>query len=313
MEGNKLGLIINTNIRDYPHFNLVNDKSAEGSPKEINFFQFNVFVQFKQACINENLIPNFDYFDDYYLLKFCRARKFDLEKAIKMFKKFLSWRKENEVDEIENLYLKEFDDILKYYPHGYHKVDKQGHPIYYQIISKLNTEKLFSIISSENLLKYFIQTYEITMKYKFKACSKAKGELIEESCVILDIEGIGITDLFGKTRNFLNMATNLGQDYYPCNLAKMFLINTSKFFGVVYDIVKGLIDKKTREKIEILGNDYKEKLLEYIDPENLPTFLGGNCTCPHIPGGCLYCDIGPWNPVGKKYKFKGKEDDISNF
>ena len=129
----------------------------------------------------------------------------------------------------------------------------------------------------------------------------------------MDIEGIGITDLFGKTRNFLNMATNLGQDYYPCNLAKMFLINTSKFFGVVYNIVKGLIDKKTREKIEILGNDYKEKLLEYIDPENLPTFLGGNCTCPHIPGGCLYCDIGPWNPVGKKYKFKGKEDDISNF
>ena len=71
MEGNKIGLIINTNIRDYPYFNLVNDKFAEGSPKEINLFQFNVFIHFKQACINEKLIPNFDYFDDFYLLKFC--------------------------------------------------------------------------------------------------------------------------------------------------------------------------------------------------------------------------------------------------
>ena len=300
MEGNQLGLQIKTDINDYPHFNIIDDKSAEGSSKQINFSQFNVFIEFKQACINQNLIPNFDYFDDYYLLKFCRARKFDLQKIIKMFKKFLEWRKENEVDDIEHFYFPEFDEVFKAYPHGYHKVDKKGHPIYYQLINKLNADKLFEVTTSEKLLKYFIQTYENMMKYKFKACSKAKGELIDESCVILDLEGIGISHLFGKTRSFLTLATKLGQDYYPCNLAKMFLINTNKFFGFVYNIVKGLIDVESRKKIELLGNDYKEKVFEYIDPDNLPTFLGGNCTCPNIPGGCLYCDIGPWNPEGKR-------------
>lgn len=310
MEENQLGLEIKTEPKDYPHFTFVEDKNVEGSSKEINSAQFHVFIEFKKKCLEENLIPNFDYFDDYYLLKFCRARNFELEKILKMFRKFISWRSENEVDYIsENFYFKEFDEVLKIYPHGYHKVDKAGHPIYYQIISKLNAEKLFKITTSERLIKYFIQTYEETMKFKFKACSKARGELIEQSCVILDIEGIGISDLFGKTRSFLNLAAKLGQDYYPCNMDKMFLINANKFFEVVYNIVKGLIDIRTRKKIELLGNKYKEKVFEYIDPDNLPTFLGGNCTCSHIPGGCLFADIGPWNPEGRRLNFKFKDDD----
>ena len=102
MEDNQIGLEIKTDFNDYPHFTLDNNKNALGTAKSINLTQFNVFIQFKQSCINENLIPNFDYFDDYYLLKFCKARNFELEKILKMFKKFLNWRKENEIDYIEN-------------------------------------------------------------------------------------------------------------------------------------------------------------------------------------------------------------------
>jgi hypothetical protein len=40
------------------------------------------------------------------------------------------------------------------------------------------------------------------------------------------------------------------------------------------------------------------KLLELVDPQNLPNIIGGECTCPHIENGCLYSDIGPWNPRG---------------
>ena len=66
-----------------------------------------------------------------------------------MFKNFLEWRKENEVDDIEHFYFPEFDEVFKAYPHGYHKVDKKGHPIYYQLISKLNADKLFKVTTSE--------------------------------------------------------------------------------------------------------------------------------------------------------------------
>jgi hypothetical protein len=37
---------------------------------------------------------------DYFLLKFCRARKFDLEKVKEMFTNYMNYRKENELDTI---------------------------------------------------------------------------------------------------------------------------------------------------------------------------------------------------------------------
>ena len=308
MEENQLGLEIKTAPLDYPHMHIVENEKAEGTSKEINLFQLKVLIEFKQIIIKEKILPNFDYFDDYYLLKFCRARDFNIEKTLEMFKNFIKWRHDNGVDYIcENFEFTEFNKVLKIFPHGFHKVDKEGRPIYYQILSKLNTSELFKVVTTERLIKYFTQCYELMMKYKFKACSKTKGEIVDQLCIILDIENIGITDLFGKTRTFVNLSAKIGQDYYPGNMAKMFLINTSKLFYIVYNIIKSLIDEGTRKKIELLGSDYKEKIFEYIEPNNLPSFLGGNCKCEHIPGGCLYWDIGPWNPEGKKYNYSEEE------
>ena len=78
----------------------------------------------------------------------------------------------------------------------------------------------------------------------------------------------------------------------------MFIINCGSFFGLLWNLVKGFLDPKTREKIKVEGSKYQNKLLEFIDSENLPSFLGGSCTCSHIEGGCLFSDIGPWNPEG---------------
>jgi len=308
MEENQLGLEIKTDPVDYPHMHIVENEKAEGTSKEINIFQLKVLIDFKQIIIKEKILPNFDYFDDYYLLKFCRARDFNIEGTLEMFKNFIKWRNDNGVDYIcENFEFPEFNKVLKLFPHGFHKVDKEGRPIYYQILSKLNTSELFKVVTTERLIKYFTQCYELMMKYKFKACSKAKGEIVDQLCIILDIENIGITDLFGKTRTFVNLSAKIGQDYYPGNMAKMFLINTGKLFYIVYNIIKSLIDEGTIKKIELLGSDYKEKIFEYIEPDNLPSFLGGNCKCEHILGGCLYCDIGPWNPEGKKYNYSEEE------
>lgn len=188
--------------------------------------------------------------------------------------------------------------VKKIYPHGYHKTDKSGRPIYIELISKVNLTELFKNTTEERMTKYYIKEYERLMKYRFPACSRAAGKIIEQSLTVLDMEGIGISILAGKTKEFVKLASDIGQNYYPEMLGQMFLINTSFFFSAVWAIVKGFVDEKTRNKICVEKSSYQKKLLELVDADNLPSFLGGNCTCPSIEGGCLYADIGPWNPQG---------------
>lgn len=64
-------------------------------------------------------------------------------------------------------------------------------------------------------------------------------------------------------------------------------------FTAVWTVCKQLLDEVTVKKIVIVGSSYKKSLLESIDEENIPDFLGGQCkTCK---GGCENADVGPWN------------------
>jgi hypothetical protein len=63
---------------------------------------------------------------DYYtLLRFLRARNYELDKAMKMWLDTLEWRKEYDVDTIlDNFAFHEREQFLMAYPQGYHKTDK---------------------------------------------------------------------------------------------------------------------------------------------------------------------------------------------
>jgi hypothetical protein len=162
------------------------------------------------------------------------------------------------------------------------------------MISKVNLTELFKLSSEERLVKYYIKEYEYLLKKRFPACSKAAGKLVEQSLTILDMDGIGLSILTGKTKEFVKLASDIGQNYYPEMLGTMFLINTSFFFSAVWALVQGFIDEKTRNKIKVEKSGYAKKLLELVDADNLPAFLGGKCTCSHVQGGCLSSDEGPW-------------------
>lgn len=53
-----------------------------------------------KTYIRDSKITDDPIYDDYYLLRFLRARKFDMDKTKLMFNNFIEWRKENDVDNI---------------------------------------------------------------------------------------------------------------------------------------------------------------------------------------------------------------------
>ena len=275
------------------------DPKASGFYDQLNQVQYDALQQWKKDLVDQKVLPNIQEYDDLFYLRFLRARKFDLVKTMEMFKKYLKWRIDMKVDELLTSYeLENLFEIKNVYPHGYHRTDKIGRPVYIERYNQTDVKALFKITTEDKMVKYYIKQYERQIKFIFPACSAVVKKPVEQSCTILDADGIGITSIFGPIKGFIKLASDIGQDYYPEMLGKMTIVNTGFFFRAVWTMVKGFIDPKTQAKIGLFGSNFKNELLQLVDEDKLPEFFHGKCTCSDFMFGCLGSDIGPWNPEG---------------
>ncbi|KAF5746314.1 phosphatidylinositol/phosphatidylcholine transfer protein SFH9 [Tripterygium wilfordii] len=248
---------------------------------------------FRQALISKDLLPA--HHDDYHtMLRFLKARKFDLDKTVQMWAEMLNWRKENGVDSISQDFIyEEYEEVQRYYPHGYHGVDKGGRPVYIERLGKIEPSKLMSVTTVDRFLKYHIQGFEKVFAERFPACSIAAKRHIDSTITILDVHGLNLMS-FGKFAHDLVMRIQkIDGDNYPETLYQMLIVNAGSGFKLLWNTVKGFLDPKTMAKILVLGSKFHQKLLEFIDSSQLPDFLGGTCSCTN-EGGCLRSDKGPW-------------------
>ncbi|QSL64775.1 hypothetical protein MERGE_002077 [Pneumocystis wakefieldiae] len=226
------------------------------------------------------------------LLRFLRARKFDVPQAKIMFMDCEQWRKDFGVDDIVKTFCySEKTDIFKYYPQYYHKEDKFGQPIYIEHLGGINLNEMYKITTEERMLKNLVFEYEKFINQRLPACSRKSGRLIETSCTIMDLKGVGISSI-SSVYSYVKKASFIGQARYPERMGKFYMINAPWGFSSAFKVIKLLLDAATVNKIYILGADYKSVLLEQIPEENLPKILGGTCQCD---GGCEFSDAGPWN------------------
>jgi len=257
--------------------------------------------QFRREVFEEGILHEADTLgsDDETLLRFLRARKHDAKQAKKMLSDCQEWRKSVEGVGVDELYqeIDPFDyperqAVFECWPMWFHKTDKKGRPLNVHYFGNMDLPKLYEVCTPERHWKSVLVNCESLTREVLPAASREAGRHIGTVFVIVDLQGFGIQQ-FWQMKSLARKSFQISQDYYPETMGQLAIVNAPHSFTVIWNVMKPWLSKETIEKVDILGSDYQDVLLKLVDAENLPSSLGGKCTCSHV-GGCQFSGAGPW-------------------
>lgn len=257
--------------------------------------------EFREQLVQHDLICDGDTIgtDDETLLRFLRARNFNLDKTLAMWRNCQEWRNTVEGRGIDELYREidpfdypERDIVFESWPLYFHKLDKEGHPINLHHFGGIDFTKLEGKMSMERFWQTVLVNCEALPREVLPAAAQAAGKPILGTCVVVDLLGFGLGQ-FWQMKDFARSSFQVSQDYFPETVARLAIVNAPRGFATIWNVMKPWIAKETAQKVTIMGSDYKHKLLEFIDADSLPAILGGTCTCAGL-GGCMKSSAGPW-------------------
>uniref|UniRef100_A0A8C4JVZ1 SEC14 like lipid binding 2 n=2 Tax=Dromaius novaehollandiae TaxID=8790 RepID=A0A8C4JVZ1_DRONO len=225
----------------------------------------------------KDVLPCLPSQDDYFLLKWLRARCFDLPKSEAMLRKHVEVRKRMDA---ENILAWEPPEVIrKYMSGGMCGYDREGCPIWYDIIGPLDAKGLLFSASKQDLLKNKFRDCEV-LRRECEKQSQKLGRKIEVVLMVYDCEGLGLKHLWKPAVDTYGELLSMFEENYPESLKRLFIVKAPKIFPVAYNLIKHFLSEDTRKKVVVLGSNWKEVLQKYIDPEQIPVEYGGTLTDP---------------------------------
>ncbi|GLU21403.1 hypothetical protein SLE2022_375450 [Rubroshorea leprosula] len=207
---------------------------------------------------------------DVILLKFLRARDFKVKDAFTMIKNTIRWRKEFGIDELIEQDLGLGDDLENVvFMHG---VDKEGHPVCYNVYGEFRNKDLHRKIFSdeEKRLKFLRWRIQFLEKSIRKLGFSPGG--ISTFVQVNDLKNSPGWELRQTTKQALQLL----QDNYPEFAAKQVFINVPWWYLAFNKMISPFLTQRTRSKFVFAGPSKSvETLLRYIAAEQVPVKYGG--------------------------------------
>ncbi|KAM5227972.1 SEC14-like protein 5 isoform 2-T2 [Ctenodactylus gundi] len=225
---------------------------------------------------------------DQHILRFLRARDFHLDKAREMLCQSLSWRKQHQVD----LLLQTWQPpplLQEFYAGGWHYQDIEGRPLYILRLGQMDTKGLMKAVGEEALLQHVLSVNEEGQK-RCEGNTKQFGRPISSWTCLLDLEGLSMRHLWRPGVRALLRMIEVVEDNYPETLGRLLIVRAPRVFPVLWTLISPFISENTRRKFLIYGgSDYQGPggLVDYLDRDVIPDFLGGDSVCDVPEGGLV--------------------------
>ena len=248
---------------------------------------------FKAYCLHYNFRYDFNVFTDLLILRLLKSTNYSLKNTYKKLLNYIKFYNEYRIYDIKISEFPNMDKIKLFYPHGFHKTTIIGEPILIQMLGQLKINDINRILKEPLLTKYIIYMINELEKNIFPKCSLYYERKIDKMFCIIDLMGLTTSLMNKEIYNFIKKQINIVSDYFPGILGSLYFINTGLIFRGIWSTCKYFYDNRTRNRIKLIGFQYKNELLSKIKEKNLPKFFGGLCNCD--PYGCLFSNEGPWN------------------
>uniref|UniRef100_H2UMV9 SEC14-like lipid binding 8 n=1 Tax=Takifugu rubripes TaxID=31033 RepID=H2UMV9_TAKRU len=210
------------------------------SPKQAEALE-----QFRQRI--QDILPQLPAQHDHFLLRWLRARNFNVQKSEAMLRKHLEFRKQMKVDIIITDW-RPPEVIEKYLSGGMCGYDREGSPIWYDVIGPMDPKGLFLSAPKQDFIKSKIRDCEMLSK-ECSLQSQRLGRIVEGITMIYDVDGLGLKHLWKPA---IETFGEMFEENYPEGLKRLFVIKAN----------------------------WQEVLLKHIDAEELPVIYGGTLTDP---------------------------------
>eukprot|EP01041_Mallomonas_annulata_P007775 gene7775-15909_t len=221
------------------------------------------------------------------LLRFLRARNFNVQKAFDMIKADIEWRniedRHNLVDETSEQVLRcDPKLIYKYFPAWVQGYDKQCRPVSWRNFGKFEIWNILKLTTMDRIVRFHAWETEQLLRLMRDKSSETRYN-IETFTVICDASGWHLGLATGDAYNFIKGMASTDSDHNPERLGKLIVINAPIMLSVAWRIIQGFIDNVTKDKINIFSDpkDWKPVLFNLIDKNQIPKQYGGDGPDPN--------------------------------
>ncbi|CAJ0583069.1 unnamed protein product, partial [Mesorhabditis spiculigera] len=252
---------------------------------EFHISELNEKQKAKIRELRERLQPELEKYPEYdtelSLLRWLEGWDYDIEAilpkarwALTVFHNldFHNFKVET-IDDIHH-YACRKSEAVEYFPGGLFGIDKEGDVVYCQPLAKADPRGLIRSDSVSQVFK--LELAMIEGAFKLVRNQEAKTGKKSGMKIIMDLEGFSYSEhiYMPSIKEYLKLLS-LVQAVFPDFLKRLWVVNPPATMSVVYNIIKPVLAKQTQEKIQILGKDWKEILVNTCGAENLYPQWGG--------------------------------------